>query len=276
MGSGYESPEQEWHDFLAGTHPHFQRRSPLRLIPSSPRCRLCSAPFGSPGHLLLGRYGFTPWEKNPNLCKRCFRGFETTAKACPRGASGDGDIRGAEVEISMLFADVRGSSRLALEMPVWEFTRLMNRFYETSSEVLFGGDAIVEKFVGDEVVGLFIPFMTGPGHARRAVETAERLLRATGHGSEDGPWVPLGAGVHSGRVFVGIVGTGGSAEFTMLGDAANVAAHVASRAAVGECLVTDEAAAAAELDLSELERRRVPLKGREADVVVVTLRSPSM
>ncbi len=142
----------------------------------------------------------------------------------------------------MLFADVRGSSKLARQMPVIDFTRLMNRFYRESSRVLIDGDAIIEKFVGDAIVGLFIPFMTGPGHAARAIETAQELLRVTGHGSPEGPWVPLGAGVHTGTAFVGVVGSDSTSDFTALGDPVNIAAHLASQAAIGEVLVTDRAA----------------------------------
>ena len=82
-------------------------------------------------------------------------------------------VAGAEVELSMLFADVRGSSKLARRMSVVDFTNLMSRFYEVSKGVLFQADAIVEKFVGDEVVGLFLPFMTGPNHADVALTAAE-------------------------------------------------------------------------------------------------------
>src|SRR4026207_1641542 len=124
----YATPEEEWRDLLAGTHPHYQHSSQLRFIPprqarplpsapSSPRCKLCGVPFRAPGALLFRRFGFTPWEKNPRICRRCFEGIEIHAKAC-RGALEDGNIAGAEVEVSMLFADVRGSSKLARQMPV--------------------------------------------------------------------------------------------------------------------------------------------------------------
>ena len=128
---------------------------------------------------------------------------------CPV-SSENPEVAGAEVEASMLFADVRGSSKLARQMSSMDFTRLMNRFYTVSREVLVESDAIVEKFVGDEVVGLFLPFLAGQEHAVRAVEAAEALLRATGHGTAEGPWVQLGAGVHTGRAFVGIVGSKGA------------------------------------------------------------------
>jgi adenylate cyclase len=263
----YASPEEEWQALLTGTHPHLQHKSPLRFVPSGPRCRLCAAPFGAPGVSIFGRYGFGPWEKNPTLCGRCFKGVEKAAKLCPRSRA-DEDILGAEVPVSMLFADVRGSSRLAREMQVWDFTRLMNRFYGVSRDVLVESDAIIEKFVGDEVVALFLPFLAGPEHARRAVEAAEALLRATGHVSAEGPWVPLGAGVHTGTAFVGMVSSKAAADFTALGDPVNLAAHLASEAAVGEILITEDVAVAVQPE-GELERRHVSLKGHPIDVRVI-------
>ena len=272
--AGYATPEEEWHDFLSGTHPHLQEKSPLRLIPSNPRCKLCKAPFGSPGGLFLRRYGFQPWEKQPKICGRCFKGFQSQAQMCPASSDGQ-EIRGAEVEISMLFADVRGSSKLARQMPVIDFTRLMNRFYRESSRVLIERDAIIEKFVGDEIVGLFIPFMTGPKHAARAIETAQTLLRVTGHDSPEGPWVPLGAGVHTGSAFVGIVGSNNTSEFTALGDPVNIAAHLASQAAVGEVLVTDRSAEAASVPEAGLEHRHLSLKGHPVDALVLSAAPPA-
>lgn len=264
----YATPEEEWHDFLSGTHPHLQHKSPFRLIPSSPRCKLCKAPFAGPGKLVFRRLGFEPWVKQPKVCGRCFQGFSGLAQMCPDAEEGK-EIRGAEVELTMLFADVRGSSKLARAMPVMDFTLLMNRFYRESSGLLIEQDAIIEKFVGDEICGLFVPFMTGPDHAARAVETARELLRVTGHGSADGPWIPLGAGVHTGPAFVGVVGSANATDFTALGDPVNVAAHLASSAGIGEVLVTDDAAAAAGIASDGLEHRQLSLKGHAVEAFVV-------
>jgi adenylate cyclase len=154
-----------------------------------------------------------------------------------------------------------------------EFTRLMQRFYAVASEVLIGDDAIVEKFVGDEVVGFFLPLLTGPQHAAAAVRAAEHLLIATGHGDEAGPWLPLGAGVHTGTAFVGVVSSGATTEFTALGDAINVAAHLAAQAGPGEILVTAAAATAAEIDTASLDRRDLSLKGHQVEAFVVPVPS---
>ena len=100
--------------------------------------------------------------------------------------------------------------------------------------------------------------------------TARALLEATGHADPAGPWVPLGAGVHTGTAWVGAVGAGTAATMTALGDAVNTAARLASAATAGEILVTDDAATAAGLD-PDLEHRPLELKGKQEPVEVVTL-----
>src|SRR5439155_8817953 len=172
--------------------------------------------------------------KNPKYCSICFNLLSA--------AHG-----GAEIECSLLFADVRGSTTMAEAMRPAEFTRLMGRFYDTATDVLVGHDAIVDKFVGDEVIGIFIPALAGSSHAERAIEAAEALLHRTGHADATGPWVPIGAGVNTGVAYVGAVGEGLDTELTAMGDAVNTTARLASAAGAGEILVTASAATAARL-----------------------------
>lgn len=181
---------------------------------------------------------------------------------------------GTELEISMLFVDVRGSTGLAERMTAGDFGQLMNRFYKVATDVLIRTDAIIDKFVGDEVIGLYIPIFTGPEHARPALVAARELLEATGHTHEEGPWLPIGIGVHTGPVFVGTVsGSEGSVtDITALGDNVNVAARLASLAAPGEALISEVAYAAGGADLGDLERRQLDLKGRSEPVPARVLR----
>jgi adenylate cyclase len=250
--------EEQWRSLLEGRDEVVHKIRRVRgRIPADPRCRLCYTPFRGPGGFLLRRMSRAnePWEKNPSLCRRCVLQI------------GSFDVLGAEVPVSFLFADVRGSSELARQLGTREFALLMQRFYAVATRVLFEHQALLDKIVGDEVVGFFLPFMTGDRHPEAAVETARALFRAVGYGSEEGPWFPLGAGVHSGEAFVGYVSRGEESEFTALGDTINVAAHLAAQAAPGEILVTD--AVAASLRTSGLERRRLSLKGHEVDALVI-------
>ncbi len=137
-----------------------------------------------------------------------------------------------------------------------------------SKEVLVEDDAIIEKYVGDEVVALFIPLMTGPEHAKVAVRAAEACSWRPATGPRRGPGAARRGRAHRAGVRWG-GGLGASTDFTALGDPVNIAAHLASQAAIGEVLVTTESATAAQLSLDGLERRHVSLKGHPVDAVVV-------
>jgi len=180
---------------------------------------------------------------------------------------------GAELEISMLFVDVRGSTGMAEGMSPASFGQLMNRFYKAATDVLIRTDAVIDKLVGDEVIGLYLPLFTGPNHARPAVLAAKELLVATGHAEAEGPWLPIGIGVHTGLAFVGTVGgaEGTVTDITALGDNVNVTARLASVAAPGEALISEAAYAAGGVDFGEMESRQLELKGKSAPIAARVL-----
>ena len=127
-------------------------------------------------------------------------------------------------------------------MSASDFRHLMSRFYEAATDVLIENDALLDKFVGDQAIGLFVPGIAGPEHARRAIDAAQTLLQRTGHRSGEDPWLQLGAAVHTGPAYVGTVFSRGEiSDFTALGDTVNVTAHLCSQAGVGEILVTESA-----------------------------------
>jgi adenylate cyclase len=252
-----QSPEEKWRDVLMGEarghicwSPWMRRFS--RAIPSDPRCKLCDHPFGPPGNI-TGFFGIgRPSRLNRRICNGCIRALEKRPG-------------GAEIELSFLFADVRGSTTLAEGMPAEEFSRLMARFYGTAATIVDRVNGIVDKFVGDEVVALFIPGFAGSDHATDAIAAAAELLAAT-RGEDGEPWIPVGAGVHTGVAYVGTVGEGDNFDFTALGDSVNTAARLASAAAAGEILVSSAAAAAAKMDTDGLESRVLELRGRAESV----------
>jgi adenylate cyclase len=126
---------------------------------------------------------------------------------------------------------------------------------------------LVEKLVGDEVTGFYVPGVTGPGHADVAVEAARKILKETGHGSSSGPWVPVGVGVHTGMAWIGSVRSKeGMSDIAVLGDVANVASRLASQAGPGEILISEATRSAANVEKEGLEFRRLALKGRAEPV----------
>jgi adenylate cyclase len=259
-GDGDEAYDEAfWRDFL--THPDSMIRVGRRIfsrIPSSPRCQQCAAPFTGPGAPVMRLLGKRQSDGNPNMCTTC-HDFMIQHHG------------GAEVEASLLFADVRGSTALAETMSAGAFRNLMDRFYTAATGAVFGHDGIVDKFVGDELVAVFPPHLSGENHPAQALETARALLRATGHADRGGPWIPVGAGVHTGRMWFGAVGVGGHTEVTVLGDTVNTTARLAAAAGAGEILVSAAVATAAGLD-PDLERRSLELKGKTEATEVVTVR----
>lgn len=249
-------PEEKWREVLMGEarghicwSPWMRRIS--RTIPSNPRCKLCDTPFGPPG-TVMRFIGFGPSRLNRRICSGCIHALEKRPG-------------GAEIELSFLFADVRGSTTLAEGMPAEEFSQLMARFYARAADVVDRRNGIVDKFVGDAVVALFIPGFAGSDHAADAVAAATELLAATRDGDGE-PWIPVGAGVHTGVAYVGTVGEGDTFDFTALGDSVNTAARLAGSAAAGEILVSSRAAEAARMKTGGLESRTLELRGRAESV----------
>ena len=257
---GEHSVDEQWYKILTEgeTIPHTLRHF-LGFLPSNPRCKMCNAPFKGLGGSLMRLTGRQQSRYNPRYCSPCEQ-FEHPG--------------GAEVVLSMLFADVRGSTTLAETMSALEFSRLMNRFYTLATDVLVRTDAMVDRLVGDEVVGLFIPGLSGAGHPRKAIQAAVDLLQRTGHQDHGGPWIPVGVGVHTGLAFVGVVGgdQDSPTDFTALGDNVNIAARLASQAGPGEILISEAAYSASGMELEGLEPQQLALKGKTEPVEVRLLR----
>jgi adenylate cyclase len=255
------SAEEAWRTVLTGQDRGLQRiRRIFGAIPSSPRCKLCSAPFGAPGNVLLRLTGYRRSPLNRRLCNMCLKGVRD-------------EPGGAEVEITALFVDVRGSTHLAETIPPEEYSRLIARLYGVTARVVDDHDGVVDKFVGDGAVALFIPGFAGEDHAARAVAAARELARETA--ADEQLRLPIGIGVHSGVSFVGTIGEGDAVDFTALGDTVNIASRVTAAAHAGEILVTDAAAAAADLDTGPLERRTLELRGRSQAIDAWVVRAPS-
>jgi adenylate cyclase len=214
-------------------------------------------PVRFPGSIVARAMGRRRWEKSPRFCNRCF------------GFLSEYGIAGVEIEITALFADVRDSTGMAEALGPTEFRGRINGFYRIASEALLGADGIVDKFVGDGVVGMFIPGLSGADHAAKATDAARRMVagaRRAGLG--------VGAGVHTGVAFVGTVGESANVQdFTALGDAVNAAARLSSAAGAHEVLVSVASADAGGLDRAGLEVRQLELRGRieRMDVVVLAL-----
>ncbi len=178
---------------------------------------------------------------------------------------------GTELEISMLFVDVRGSTKIAEGMKASEFSSLMNRFYKEATKALINTNAFIDKFVGDEVIGLYFPLFAGKNHAKAAIQAAEELLAATQRSE-----LPIGIGIHTGIAYVGTVSGADNSvkDVTALGDNVNITARLASQAGAGEALISEAAYTSAGLNLANSEQRQLELKGKSEPIGVRVLKLP--
>ncbi len=247
-----------WRALLTGENPTLRdARRFWRHVPASPRCKVCASPTRGPGGVLARLFWHGPIHNNPLLCKACFGKLS-------------GHPGGAELEISVLFSDVRGSTGLAERSSASEFRSLIQAYYRTAARAieLYGG--IVDKFLGDGVMALFIPMITGENHAGRAIAAGRAVLAGV---EEDGlarRGLMVGAGVHMGEAFVGVVGGDEKLDFTALGDTVNIAARLGGQAGPGELLVSRAAWNRAGEGAPPAERE-VEIAGRTGTLAVVSI-----
>jgi adenylate cyclase len=219
----------------------------MRRLPSEPRCRLCQAPYGGVGGRVMRRFGFGPSRKNATLCNTCF-------EKAPMG--------GVEMEIGVLFADIRGFTSLAEDMAPEAVAGLLNRFYAAATEVLSRG-AIIDKLVGDEVMALYLPQLFGrEGWENDMLRDARDLLEAVGYGSASDPWLRLGVGIDVGQAYVGNVGSGEVKDFTALGDVVNTAARLQSSADAGQIVISERLFGRLSKGALEARSTSLALKGK--------------
>lgn len=232
---------------LMGEHPDLVRQRRLfRHVPSDPRCKMCLAPQGGFGGPVMRALGYGRYPPNPQLCNSCFRQSEKHPG-------------GAEIEITALFADIRGSTGLAETMSPAEYSAAVNEYVRVASHAIREPNGLVDKLLGDGIMALFIPGFVGGAHASVAIDAARSILRAVS--------VPVGVGVHTGPAWVGFVGgVEDVRDFTALGDAVNVASRLGSEAAAGEILMSDTTAAGAGIPTDGLAARSLDLRGRSEPV----------
>jgi adenylate cyclase len=233
----------QWRDMLLGVSPEVTRmRRIFRHIPTDPRCKLCLSPYAGLGGFLVQKFGFGRYPRNPQLCNNCFKSAEKNPG-------------GAELEISALFADIRGSTGMAESMSTAAYSAAVDDYVRTASHAIREPGGLVDKLLGDGVMALFIPGFVGGDHAGNAVEAARSILREV--------TVPVGIGVHTGPAWVGFVGgVDDVMDFTALGDAVNTASRLGSEAMAGELLLSAATVAAAKLETTGLAPRRLELRGR--------------
>jgi class 3 adenylate cyclase/ActR/RegA family two-component response regulator len=177
-----------------------------------------------------------------------------------------------EVEATILFSDIRGYSTLAEQLEARQTAEILSRHLAAMSEVIQAQGGTLNEFVGDAVMAVFGAPEPLPGHAERAVRCAlamqarQRELNAEAEALGAAP-LTMGIGINTGIVIAGTMGGSGRLQYTVIGDAVNVAARLQGEAEAGEVLATAATVAAAPGVRSE-PVGPVMVKGRSGAVEV--------
>jgi class 3 adenylate cyclase len=177
------------------------------------------------------------------------------------------DLAGEDVEVTILFLDIRNFTEFAERSAPEEVVALLNGFWELVVPVLLRHGGHANKFIGDGLLGVFGAPERLPDHAERAVTAACEIVALVRQ--HYGERIGVGVGVNTGTVTAGTVGGGGRVEFTVIGDAVNTASRVeaATRETGDDVLITEATRALLPPDQFDFdERQPVPLKGKTESV----------
>jgi adenylate cyclase len=189
-------------------------------------------------------------------------------------------LTGERVILSVLFADIRGSTEWAERTPPDEFVSILNTFLGMMTDVIFKHGGTLDKFVGDEVIALFGSPVLMPNHALHACRTAlemqqvhERLRKQFSSQGKELP--PIGIGISSGEVIAGEFGPPIRTDFTAMGRVMNLGARLCSAASAQQIVISENTY----MDLqgkADVEKMTpVPLKGISRQVDTYLLKNLS-
>lgn len=253
--------EQVWRAIFAEGHPKLKQFQRLHMrLPSPPRCKMCFVPYGGIGGAFMRWCGKGPSQRNPRYCNKC----DDFINRFPGGA---------EVELSVLFVDVRSSVGLAERLGPTAYSSVINDFFRVATQSLIDTDGFVIEFIGDAVAGIYPPGFCGPEYARKAIAGAEHLMRNKMPLAPDGTELLIGVGVHTGTVFIGTVAgaKGGYHDVQPLGDNVNVASRLSSIAEPRQALISEATLIAAGCNVAGLQARRLDLKGRTLPITAYAI-----
>lgn len=254
MNEAYEQQDgnaELWQQVFGVGHPDLAKQQRFhRKLPHDPRCKLCFAPFRGIGGAYMRFKGKSPSSRNPNFCNAC-DGF---LEAFPGGA---------EVEMSIIFVDIRNSTSFAEGVAPAAVGIRVNAFLNAATQAIIKADGFILAFYGDCVVGVWPPGFSGPDHAAKALAAARDLARnvKVRVGADD--QVPYGIGVHSGPVFIGTVqaAKGLFRDVSIFGRDVILTARLAATAGPAEALVSTATLTAAGETPDQAAIRSLDLKG---------------
>ncbi len=175
--------------------------------------------------------------------------------------------------VTILFADIRGFTSMSEQMPAEAIVRMLNDYFEVMVEVLFRYQGTLDKYVGDEIMGLFgapVPLPDGPIKAVECAVAMQRALREFNRTRQAEGLQPIsiGIGINTGDVVCGALGTSMTMQYTAVGDPVNLASRLCSLAKPGEILISEDTAKLLDQRFELVDLPPVKVKGKKDQITI--------
>lgn len=180
-------------------------------------------------------------------------------------------LGGVSQTITILFADIRGFTRISEHAPPEKIVSLLNRYFSAMTDIIFAHGGTLDKYLGDGLMALFGAPTATPDDASNALNAAvamqRRLLGINRELRDEGfQEIGVGMGLHTGEVVVGYIGSDRRSEYTAIGDTVNTSSRLESNALGGEILISDATAKAAHSRYKLKPREPIMVKNRQQPV----------
>src|SRR5689334_12523284 len=180
-------------------------------------------------------------------------------------------LGGVSQTITILFADIRGFTRISEHAAPEKIVNLLNRYFSAMTDIIFAHGGTLDKYLGDGLMALFGAPTATPDDASNALNAAvamqRRMLAINRELREEGfPEIGVGMGMHTGEVVVGYIGSERRSEYTAIGDTVNTSSRLESNARGGEILISDATAQAAHSRYKLKSREPIMVKNRQQPV----------
>jgi len=180
-------------------------------------------------------------------------------------------LGGVSQTITILFADIRGFTRISEHAPPEKIVSLLNRYFSAMTDIIFAHGGTLDKYLGDGLMALFGAPTATPDDASNALNAAvamqRRLLGINRELRDEGfQEIGVGMGLHTGEVVVGYIGSERRSEYTAIGDTVNTSSRLESNARGGEILISDATAKAAHSRYKLQPREAIMVKNRQQPV----------
>jgi PAS domain S-box-containing protein len=153
-------------------------------------------------------------------------------------------LGGKRVNITTLFADVRGFTALGEKCAPEQLVTILNRYLSAAAAAVLEQNGTIDKFLGDSIMAWFNAPIPQADHTLRAVKAGLSMVREmeTLHREIDAPFqLSFGVGIHYGEAVLGLIGNELRLDYTAIGDSVNTAKRIQENAAGGQILISDAA-----------------------------------